>query len=101
MKNLVQGYELLDGGLKNYTIPKMFMTYRHLEITAKSEDGTKMVKLQFEGIEDITLGRYEVDGAISKLELEKTDDDMLLAKIEDLEDVEMKIIAEKLVVTKI
>ena len=101
MKNLVQGYELLDGGLKNYIIKKMFMTYKCLEITVKSEDSTKTLKLQFDGIEDIVLGKYDVDSVISEIELEKTDDDMLLAKIENSEDVEMKIVAKKLVVTKI
>lgn len=101
MKNLVQGYELLDGGLKNYIIKKMFMTYKCLEITVKSKDSTKTLKLQFDGIDDIVLGKYDVDSVISEIELEKTDDDMLLAKIENSEDVEMKIVAKKLVVTKI
>ena len=46
-------------------------------------------------------GYYEIDNVISEMELEKTHDDMLLAKIENSEDVEMKIVAKKLVVTKI
>lgn len=101
MENLIQGYELLDNGLKNYIIKKLFMTYKHLEITASSEDGINTIKLQFDGIEDIVLDKYGADSVISKLNLSKTEDDMLLAKIEDSEDVEMKIISKKLVATRV
>ena len=101
MEDLVQGYDLLDTRLNNYVIQKIFMTYKCLGITVKSEDNTKALKLQFEGIEDIVFGKYEADGVISEIDLEKTTDNMLQAKIENSEDVEMNIIAKKLVVTKI
>ena len=101
MKDLVIGYELLDKGLKNYIIQKIFMTYKCLEITAKSKNNTKIVKLQFEGIEDIVLGKYDVKTVIPEIKLERTVDNMLQATIEDSEDVEMKILAKKLVVTRI
>ncbi|MBP5426820.1 MAG: hypothetical protein J6Y29_02860 [Clostridiales bacterium] len=101
MKNLVHGYELLDGGLKNYTVQKIFMTYKCLEITVKSEDGIKTIKLKFDGVEYIVLGKYNVNSVIPEINLKKTDDDMLLAEIENADDISMKIMAKKLVVTKI
>ena len=76
------------------------MVYKCLEITAKSEDDKDTVKLRFEGINYIMFGKYDVDGAISKIELEKTDEGMLEVKVENLEDVEMDIVAEKLIITK-
>lgn len=101
MKDLVIGYELLDKGLKNYIIQKIFMTYKCLEIMATSKNNTKTVKLQFEGIGDIVLGKYDVKTVIPEIKLERTVDNMLQATIEDSEDVEMKILAKKLVVTRI
>ena len=77
------------------------MTYKYLEITAMSKDSVNTLKLQFEGIDDIVLRKYGADSVISKIELEMTDDDMLLAKIENSEDVEMKIIAKNLVAARI
>lgn len=71
MGNLIQGYELLDNGLKNYIIKKLFMTYKHLEITAMSEDTSNTVKLQFDGIDDILLDKYGTDSIIFEIKFEK------------------------------
>jgi hypothetical protein len=68
---------------------------------ATSKNNTKTIKLQFEGIEDIVLGKYDVKTVIPEIKLERTVDNMLQATIEDSEDVEMKILAKKLVVTRI
>ena len=99
MKDLVEGYDLLDKGLQGYVIQNILMVYKSLEVVAKSEDGTKTVKLQFRDVSDIYLNGEGVSNIISDIKLEKSEDGKLEAQVEKTEGIGIDLVAEKLVVT--
>ena len=99
MENLVEGYDLLDKGLHGYVIQDILIVYKGLEIVAKSEDGTKTVKLQFREVSDIYLNGDSVSGVIFDIKLEKSEEGELEVIIEKTEGIGMELVAKKLVVT--
>ena len=101
MKDLVEGYDLLAKGLHGYVIQNVLMVYRRLEIVAKSEDGTKAVKLQFVDVDDIYLDIDGVNDVISDIKLEKSEEGKLEAQIEKTEETAVELVAKKLVVTHV
>ena len=115
MENLVEGYDLLMWSeLHDYLMEYLLINDKGVEFIAKADDYTETLKLQFKNIKEITvvgeIGAIFGDGSengveivsiIDGIDIEKLDDNTLKVKIGTSYGIEVYVISEKLIVTKI
>ena len=98
MKDLVEGYNLLDNGLRGYILKNIFITYDGIEIIAESKENNKLVNLQFINVSHIYPNSDSVNNAIYDIKLKKTESGKLDTLIEKTKGLGTEIIAKQLIV---
>ena len=115
MENLVEGYDLLMWSeLHDYLMEYLLINDKGVEFIAEADDHAEKLKLQFKNVKNITVtgevcarcgakhGKtFEGVSIMDGIDIEELDDNTLKVEIGTSYGIEVYVISEKLIVTKI